>query len=118
MIYPSGVPVITVFETAERRNAGDDFLLLDIREEEELLQARIEDPRVIWIPLSELLSKGISLLRERLEKDCDIIVFCHHGSRSAQLVAWMNKKGWRQVLNMEGGIDAYAALIEPRIGRY
>jgi len=119
MIFPFNIPQISVFEIADRRKKDDDFLMLDVREENELQRACIDDKRVQWIPLSELARRGTEALPEDLlNKNREIVVFCHHGSRSGQVAAWLKKQGWQNVLNMEGGIDAYATLIEPGIGRY
>ncbi|MFQ5435920.1 MAG: rhodanese-like domain-containing protein, partial [Anaerolineae bacterium] len=51
-------------------------------------------------------------------KDTEIVVMCHHGIRSAQVVAWLRQQGWTNVWNMTGGIDAYATAVDPTIGRY
>ena len=119
MLFSFGIPGISVFETDQRRKTDDDFLMLDVREQDELAWAKIEDARVHWIPLSELSRRGTDALHGQLMiKDREIIVFCHHGSRSRQVAAWLKQQGWKRVLNMEGGIDAYAAQVDPDIGRY
>ncbi len=119
MIFSYSIPQISVFDLAERIKTKKDLLMLDVRERDELHKARIEDERVFWIPLSELASKGADALPEKFKnKHQEIIIFCHHGSRSGQVVGWLKTQGWQNVLNMSGGIDAYAAYVEPEIGRY
>jgi rhodanese-related sulfurtransferase len=119
MIFPFRVAQISVTDLARRRETDDDFLLLDVREQFELQMVKLDDDRVRCIPLSELSSRGTDALPEDLQvRDKEIIVFCHHGSRSKQVAAWLKKQGWQNVFNLEGGIDAYAVFVEPEIGRY
>lgn len=119
MIFPYNIPKISVFDMAERKKSNDDFRILDVRERYEIQLAQIEDIRVHWIPLSDLARRGTDALPDELrDKDREIIVLCHHGSRSSQVVAWLKQQGWRRVVNMDGGIDAYAIHVQPEIGRY
>jgi rhodanese-related sulfurtransferase len=46
------------------------------------------------------------------------IVICHHGIRSAQLCQWLAMKGFSNVQNVMGGIDAYSRMVDPTINRY
>lgn len=119
MIFSFRVAQISVADLARRRETDDDFLMMDVREAFELQMVKLDDDRVRCIPLSELARKGTDALPEDLQgKDKEIIVFCHHGSRSEQVAAWLDQQGWHNVFNLEGGIDAYAAFVEPELGRY
>jgi rhodanese-related sulfurtransferase len=75
---------------------------------------------VVHAPLSELARKGNSALPEKLKnaQGAPVVVFCHHGIRSAQVAAWLLELGWTSVYNLSGGIDAYARSIDPSIGFY
>jgi rhodanese-related sulfurtransferase len=53
-----------------------------------------------------------------LDKEATVVVFCHHGIRSAQVAAWLLDQGWQSVYNLAGGIDAYARQVDPSIGFY
>jgi adenylyltransferase/sulfurtransferase len=69
--------------------------------------------------MSVLAQKGVQAFpRVLLEKNKEIIVFCHHGHRSSQVVKWMLKMGWQKVYNMMGGINEYASRVDPTIGSY
>jgi rhodanese-related sulfurtransferase len=46
------------------------------------------------------------------------VVFCHHGGRSAQAVAYLRQHGYDRVTNLGGGNDAWAAEIDPSVPRY
>jgi rhodanese-related sulfurtransferase len=116
---PYAVPGISVQKVAQRRAAGDDFMLLDVRELYELDRASLGD-EVVVAPLSELSQHGLEAMpadvRDNL--DADVVVFCHHGTRSAQVVGWLRQQGWRNVVNMDGGIHAYALSVDRTIGFY
>ena len=118
MPNPFAVPEISVQETAKIQNNGASFVWLDVREPAEYA-VRIGDDRVKTAPLSQLAAEQLSALPpEALDKDAELIVFCHHGVRSAQVVAWLQQQGWTNALNMAGGIDAWAKEIDPSIGTY
>ena len=114
-----GVPGITVQEVAEKRARGDQFILLDVREPVELHYAGLGDG-VTVVPLSRLAEYQQAALPEAItaDRDAEIVVICHHGNRSAQVTYWLRQQGWTNVYNMEGGIDAYAALVDPSVGQY
>lgn len=116
---PYGVPGLSVQELAQKRDNDEDFILLDVREPNELLYANLGDG-VLAVPLSELARQGPESLPEAVltDKDVEIVVMCHHGNRSAQVTAWLRQQGWTNVFNMDGGIDAYAIAVDPAVGRY
>jgi len=47
-----------------------------------------------------------------------VVVFCHHGSRSAQAVAWLRRAGNDRAINLEGGIDSWAREVDRTLGTY
>ena len=119
MPNPYGVPEITVRELAVKLNTDNQFSVLDIREESELLKARLNHEKVIALSLSELAQGGSKLLPASLQDpEKEIAVLCHHGVRSAQVTLWMRHHGWKKVFSVAGGIEAYANEVEPDIGRY
>jgi rhodanese-related sulfurtransferase len=95
-----------------RLDAGEDFLLLDVREPEEYATAHIEG--------SEL--KPLSAAQEwanDLPRDKPVVVFCHHGGRSAHIASALAQQlGYTNIANMTGGIDAWAERIDPTVPRY
>lgn len=118
MPNPWGAPEITVQELDRKRQEGDPFILLDVRELPELERAKVDDGEIV-IPLSELASRQLDALPEALkEQDGQVIVMCHHGVRSAQVTAWLRQQGWTNVFSLAGGIDAYAKEIDPDVGVY
>ncbi len=85
-------------------------VLLDVREKWERDIALLRDS--FHIPLSEVVQRMPELpLAE------PIVVFCHHGGRSGRAASWLRQNGY-DATNLEGGIDAWAAEIDPSIPRY
>lgn len=114
------LPEITPQELAGWMQSGREMVLLDVREPYEFPRARMTGERILQAPLSELARKGASALPEGVAGDgaVDVVVFCHHGVRSAQVTAWLLDMGWKSVYNLSGGIDAYARLVDPSVGLY
>lgn len=114
-----GIPQISVRDVADKRLAGEMFVLLDVREELELSRANLGDG-VEMAPLSQLAETGLDALPPvvRDDKDAEIVVFCHHGGRSAQVVGWLRQQGWGNVWNMDGGIHRYALEVDRTVGIY
>lgn len=112
-------PEITVKDLAVRLRSEDAFVLLDVREPWELESARIQDPRLIIVPMSSLGTSGLNAMpAEAQSKDAEILVICHHGSRSLQVASWLASQGWKRVFSVAGGIDAYASQVDPSVGSY
>ncbi len=112
-------PEIDVAALAAKLKSDEDFILLDVREADELLRAHIDDPRLVHAPLSGLAAGGTSALPEPAQSaERSVCVICHHGSRSAQVTAWLIQNGWTNVVNVRGGIDAYAKKIDASVGMY
>lgn len=113
------VPEISVQEVAAKRQRGDLFILLDVREAMELNYAHLREG-VTAVALSDIADQGLGAFPPSISEDqnVEIVVMCHHGNRSAQVANWLQQQGWLNVFNMTGGIDAYALEIDPTIGRY
>ena len=113
------IPEITVNELSEKLKSEDTFILLDVRELQELDYAKLADSRLEVTPMSRLAREGTNALSESAKsQDSTIYVMCHHGSRSAQVAAWLVQQGWQNVFNVRGGIDEYARKIEHSVGFY
>lgn len=94
-------------------DAGEDFVLLDCREQAEHAVARIEGATLL--PLSQIRAR-LAELAEHEERT--VVVFCHAGVRSMQVAAFLREQGFEDVWSMAGGIDAWATRIDPAVGRY
>jgi rhodanese-related sulfurtransferase len=113
------VPEITVNELANRLQSEDAFVLLDVRELTELESARIQDSRLEVAPMSTLAARGLAALpASAQEKSTELLILCHHGTRSAQVAGWLTAKGWTRAFSVSGGIDEYARRVDPSVGSY
>ena len=113
------IPEITVAELAEKLKTQDSFIVLDVRELHELGYAKLTDSRLDVTPLSRLAREGTKALSAPAQShDSTIYVMCHHGSRSAQVTAWLAQQGWKNVFYVRGGIDEYARTVDPSVGYY
>jgi rhodanese-related sulfurtransferase len=102
---------ISVEELAAWRGEQRDFVLLDIREPREVQAASI--PGALLVPMREIPTRARELSKER-----PIAVLCHHGGRSERVAQFLAAQGFEHVVNVDGGIDAYAARIDTTIPRY
>lgn len=119
MPNPFGAPEISVREVEEKRQQGAAFVWLDVREADEVAHVHIDDERVAVAPLSQLAARQLDALPAAANDPAqEVIVFCHHGMRSAQVTAWLAQQGWTKVSSMAGGIDAWAHEIDPAVGTY
>ena len=110
---------ITVTELSEKLKSDETFIVLDVRELVELSHAKLEDDRLEVTPISRLAEEGTAALSESAQKqDSKIYVICHHGNRSMQVTAWLSQQGWKNVVNVHGGIDAYARQVDQTVGLY
>ncbi|HEV2109720.1 MAG TPA: rhodanese-like domain-containing protein [Gammaproteobacteria bacterium] len=90
---------------------GDQAVLLDVREPWEYAQVHVEGS--LHIPMGQIPDR----LAE-LNSAHNYVVMCHHGGRSQQVAAYLDSRGFRQVANLTGGIDAWAETLDPRLPRY
>ncbi len=91
----------------------DDFLLLDVREPDEFMRARLEGSKLI--PLGELEDR---LAEIRDWKERPVVVHCHHGGRSAKACKLLGDAGFNRVTNLTGGIEAWSLTVDADIPRY
>ena len=112
-------PEITVTELSEKLKSEEKFILLDVRELPELEYAKVEDSRLEVTPMSRLVSEGPAALSETIRsQEVPVYVLCHHGSRSVQVTMWLAQQGYKNVINVRGGIDEYARKVDSSVGFY
>jgi sulfur-carrier protein adenylyltransferase/sulfurtransferase len=105
------VPEITVRDLKAKRERGEDFVLLDVREPFEHALAHIEG--ATRIPLGELESRLHELPRGK-----EIAVHCRTGGRSATAVGLLLKSGFPGAVNVAGGIAAWSDQVDSRVPKY
>lgn len=98
-------------------HAGDSLpvVFLDVREPWEIATAAVSAPgaSLVGVPMREIRSR----LGE-LDPAQPVVCICHHGARSAQVVAFLERCGFQSVYNLAGGIDAWSRDVDPSVARY
>jgi molybdopterin/thiamine biosynthesis adenylyltransferase/rhodanese-related sulfurtransferase len=105
------IPVISARELKRKMDAREAFELIDVREPFEFEIARIDGSKLV--PLGEIAERTDELQREQT-----IVVHCHSGGRSAEAVRLLKQRGFTNVYNLEGGIDAWSDEIDPSVPKY
>ncbi len=105
---------ITPQDVKRRLDAGEKLHLIDVREPQEYALARIEGSELI--PM-----RSVPAALQNIEARADdgaVIVCCHHGVRSLNVVNWLREQGVEACQSMAGGIDAWSLTIDPAVPRY
>jgi rhodanese-related sulfurtransferase len=53
-----------------------------------------------------------------LEEDQPVVCICHHGGRSMQVAAFLERQGFTRVINLSGGVHAWASQVDPSMPTY
>jgi len=93
-------PATTPTRTMELAKGGT--LVIDVREPEELAQLAYDVPNVVNIPLEQVTKRA-----GEIPKDKPVIMACRSGGRSAQAKAELEKLGYTNLIDLEGGMYAW-----------
>jgi rhodanese-related sulfurtransferase len=111
----TGLPLeIAPHEIQRRIQAGEKLALIDVREPGEFQLASIAGAELI--PMRSVPAE-LSRLDAQAD-DAALIVFCHHGVRSLNVVHWLREHGVDACQSMAGGIDRWSLEIDPGVPRY
>jgi rhodanese-related sulfurtransferase len=99
---------ISVQDLHAMRTEQKPHMLLDIREPQEVAAAAIEGS--VHIPMNTIPDN-----LDKLPKDKPLVVMCHVGGRSVQVTHWLRAQGYDNAVNLDGGIVAWAAQIDPNV---
>jgi len=105
------VPEITVEQLKARQDAGEKFVLLDVREPYEYDIARIPGSKLI--PLGQLHAR-----LSELDTADEIVIHCKSGYRSANALRELQAAGFSKLWNVTGGIAAWADRVDPSVPKY
>jgi len=86
-------------------------LLLDVRENWEFEICSIDNS--LLIPMGQIPAK-----LDQIAPDQEIVVICHHGIRSANVCRYLEHQGYEQMINLAGGVDAWAKDIDINMAVY
>ncbi|MCG8420204.1 MAG: Grx4 family monothiol glutaredoxin [Proteobacteria bacterium] len=107
---PPDVQQIGAKELKAKLDAGEIQELIDVRTPEERSTAQIDG--------SKLLDDEIMQYLSQIDVKTPIAFYCHHGSRSQAAAEHFRDRGFRNVYNLIGGIDAWSAEVDSSIPRY
>ena len=107
---PARVKSLSAPELKKWMDEGKKFELFDVRTDEERNTAKLDRARA-------LDEEGEKVLHG-LDKETPIVFMCHHGMRSRSAAERILREGFRQVYNLEGGIDAWSQKVDPSVARY
>jgi rhodanese-related sulfurtransferase len=91
--------------------AGDKPVLLDVREPWEFEICHIEGSQAM--PMA-----SVPMRAGELDAAAETVVICHHGGRSAQVGMFLERQGFKNVINLAGGVAAWATQVDPAMPRY
>ena len=94
-------------------------IVLDVREAWELQTASVKADgfTLLYVPMREVPAQ-VAALQESYGTDQPIACLCHHGMRSLQVGNFLQQQGFTEVVNLQGGIDAWTQQIDPGVPRY
>jgi adenylyltransferase/sulfurtransferase len=102
---------ITVEQLAAELRRTAPPVLLDVREPWEAELVSI--PGSVLIPLGELPHRIAEL-----DSDADLVLYCHHGTRSDRALQFLERLEFTNVRHLTGGIDAWSVKVDPSAPRY
>jgi len=105
------VDEISPQELKSRLDRNDRPVLVDVRDEWETKLCRLDN--ALHIPMEEL-----EFRTEELNQQDEIVVYCHHGVRSAAVADYLRRLGFPRVRNLAGGLDAWASTVDRSMRRY
>lgn len=107
-----GPQKIAPHDLANRLSAGEDLFLLDVRDRPEFDICHLDG--AVLIPVGMIPNN-----RKRIPTDKPVVVYCHHGIRSANVANYLYTQfGMTNLYNLEGGIHAWAREVEPEMEVY
>ena len=104
------VQQISVLELKELMESETAYELIDVRTESERAIARVDGFR--------LLDEGEHDRLTALDVDAPLVFLCHHGIRSQQAAEYFRQQGFRDLYNVQGGIDAWSCRVDSTVPRY
>jgi len=105
------VPEINTLELAKRLAGPNPPVIIDVREPDEFQLCRIEGAQLK--PLG-----GIRQWSTELNPETEYVLMCHVGGRSAQATSFLQSQGFKHVMNLRGGIEAWSTTVDPNVPRY
>ncbi len=94
-----------------RLKAGETPVLLDVREPWERNLCAL--PNSLHAPMQQ-----IPMAMNDLDPETEVVVYCHTGVRSLHVGKFLEHNGFKNVVNLRGGIEAWAREVDKTMARY
>jgi len=107
----SKVPGISARQLHEMISGGKKVALVDVREPFEFEIARIPNSQLI--PLGTIPQRLGEVPRTETT-----VVMCKSGVRSTRVIEFLREQGFENLLNLEGGLDAWREEVDPTMRKY
>jgi rhodanese-related sulfurtransferase len=98
-------------ELKARLDSGEDMMIIDVREAWELEMSKLDE--AVNINMSDIPDS-----LNQVPKDKPVVIICRTGSRSTNVVRWMEGQGYSNVLNLEGGLNRWADDVDETMNQY
>jgi adenylyltransferase/sulfurtransferase len=105
-----GIPEITSRQLKARQERGEKIFILDVREPHEYQICNLNGK---LIPLGELPRRV-----NELDSSVEMVVHCRSGKRSADAISFLQKAGFKKLLNLKGGVLAWSDEVDPTMPKY
>ncbi len=105
------VAQISPQDLAQKLQSDNPPLVVDVREPWEFNLARI--PSAVLHPM-----RDVATWMHTLDPEAETVIMCHSGVRSLQVAGYLKMHGFKNVINLLGGIDAWSVWVDPRVPRY
>jgi adenylyltransferase/sulfurtransferase len=105
------IPEISPGEYVRRRDAGENLLLLDVREPYEVEIASV--PGALHVPMAQVPERLAEIDRNR-----EVVVLCRSGGRSLRVAMFLQQQGYPRVANLSGGILRWGEELDPSLPAY
>lgn len=105
---------ITPQDVKRRLDSGEAMVLLDVREPSEFALCSIRGAQLL--PMNTVPSRLTDI--QRMAESRPLVVYCHHGVRSLNVVQWLQRQRIDNCQSMEGGIERWSLEIDPGVPRY
>lgn len=108
---PPQIPQIQPADLKQSLDKHESFVLLDVREHDEVEICRI--PGAVHIPMNDVPARI-----GELDAKATTVVYCHRGVRSNMVASYLKQQGFVDVMNLRGGIHSYAVEVDPELTVY
>jgi sulfur-carrier protein adenylyltransferase/sulfurtransferase len=109
-VMTDGIAEITARELKARQDRGEKIFILDVREPHEYQICNLNGK---LIPLGELPRRV-----NELDSSVEMVVHCRSGKRSADAIHFLQTAGFKKLLNLKGGVLAWADEVDPSMPKY